>query len=132
MKNTNRNAVNPLVLQTAGINGDVLESNASKQDNSTEKRGGKYFLIAEIEDGPRVTVIGRDAWCLKRLIQSGSKGCTPIDEPAPRWSGYVHKLRKLGFYIETIHEAHEGPFAGTHARYVLHSPVSIVVESEHG
>ncbi|MEM8650078.1 MAG: hypothetical protein AAGF54_06070 [Pseudomonadota bacterium] len=73
---------------------------------------------------------GRDAWTLNQLIEAGSKGCTPIDNPAPRWSGYVHKLRKVyGVDIQTIEEAHGGPFAGTHARYVLRSNV-VMAESE--
>jgi hypothetical protein len=77
-------------------------------------------------DGLTLTVYGRDAWTLNQLLQAGERGCTPIDNPAPRWSGYVHNLRKLGLNIETIHEAHQGPFPGTHARYVLRSPVSIL------
>jgi hypothetical protein len=66
-----------------------------------------------------IVVSGRDRWALEQLMASGSKGCTPINNPAPRWSGYVHNLRQMGVLIETIHEKHEGPFAGTHAQYVL-------------
>ena len=50
-----------------------------------------------------VTVHGRDAWALQELVEAGNKGCTPIDHPGPRWSGYVHRLRKLGIHVETIH-----------------------------
>lgn len=50
----------------------------------------------------------------------------PIDNPAPRWSGYVHKLRKAGIVIETIRESHGGPFAGEHARYVLRTEITIL------
>lgn len=86
----------------------------------------KLRLIAKIEpDGGVHEVIGRDAWALKNLIAAGKRGCTPIDYPGPRWSHYVYKLRGMGFIIETVHEEHGGPFAGTHARYVLHSIVSI-------
>jgi len=86
----------------------------------------KLRLIAKIEpDGGTYQVIGRDAWALKNLIAAGKRGCTPIDHPGPRWSHYVWKLRGMGFVIETIHEDHGGPFAGTHARYVLHSVVTI-------
>ena len=46
-------------------------------------------------------------------------GFTAIGHPGPRFSSYVHKLRKAEFSIETITEAHGGPFAGKHARYVL-------------
>jgi hypothetical protein len=67
---------------------------------------------------------GRPRWALEQLIIAARKGCTPIDNPAPRWSGYVHILRELGFDIETHHEPHGGPFAGTHGRYVLKSRVT--------
>lgn len=69
---------------------------------------------------------GRDAWALNELITAGENGCTPIDNPAPRWSGYVFKLRKAGLNIETIHETHRGDFPGTHARYVLRSQLHVV------
>jgi hypothetical protein len=77
-------------------------------------------------DGPVVTVRGREAWALMALIAAGEHGCRPIDKPGPRWSGYVHDLRKLGFVIETINESHGGSFPGTHARYVLRSPVVVL------
>lgn len=70
-----------------------------------------------------IMVSGRDRWALECLIAAGDKGCTPIDTPGPRWSGYVHNLRKMGVDIETITEPHGGPFKGTHARYVLRSDV---------
>jgi hypothetical protein len=38
----------------------------------------------------------------------------------------VLNLRGMGLIIETIHESHDGPFSGTHARYVLHSQISIL------
>lgn len=67
---------------------------------------------------------GRTRWALECLLLAGTKGCTPIDNPAPRWSAYIHILRELGFDIVTLHEAHDGPFAGTHGRYVLQSRVT--------
>lgn len=89
----------------------------------------KLRLIAKIEpDGGVHEVVGRDAWALQNLMTAGKRGCTPIDHPGPRWSHYVFKLRRMGFVIETIHEDHGGPFAGTHARYVLHSDVTILEE----
>lgn len=74
---------------------------------------------------------GREEWALRQLLSAGAKGCTPIDNPAPRWSAYVHKLRRRGLDIETIDERHGGPFPGRHARYVLHSHV-LAVEAQHG
>ena len=86
---------------------------------------------AKVDGGPVVTVRGRDAWALLELKASNENGCTPIEHPGPRWSGYVHKLRRAGFVIETIREAHGGPCSGQHARYVLWSPITIL-EKEGG
>jgi hypothetical protein len=86
--------------------------------------------VAIEKDGPAMTVAGRYAWCLKRLLESGERGCTPIERPAPRWSHYVFQLRQWGFLIETILESHAGPFAGQHARYILRSKVEIVEDCE--
>lgn len=81
------------------------------------------FEITTQNETTVISVSGRDRWALEQLILSGPKGCTPIDTPGPRWSAYVHALRNLGVDIETIHEAHGGPFKGTHARYVLRCSV---------
>lgn len=93
----------------------------------------RLSIHAEMIDGieTRTIVInGRDAWALCELVKAGPHGCTPITTPAPRWSGYVHKLRKQGIQIETIGEPHGGPFAGRHARYVLRSIVRIISTME--
>jgi len=87
-------------------------------------------LILEVRDIERpekatLTINGRDAWALRELANAGKNGCTPIDNPAPRWSGYVHKLRRMGFNIVTVCERHDGPFAGTHARYVLMDKIEL-------
>ncbi|WP_297734496.1 hypothetical protein [uncultured Maricaulis sp.] len=74
---------------------------------------------------PGVSLTGRDAWALVKLAEAGPKGVTPIDTPGPRWSAYVFNLRSLSLNIETRHERHGPPFAGSHARYVLHETVSI-------
>jgi hypothetical protein len=66
---------------------------------------------------------GREEWALSHLLASGELGCTPIDTPGPRWSDYVFKLRRRCIDIATITETHGGPYAGTHARYVLNSKV---------
>jgi hypothetical protein len=81
---------------------------------------------AQVDGGRIVVVRGRDAWALLELKAANDNGCTPIDHPGPRWSGYVHKLRKAGIVIETIREKHAGPFSGEHARYVLRSLITIL------
>jgi hypothetical protein len=70
--------------------------------------------------------IGRDGWALLELVKAGANGCTPISTPGPRWSHYVWKLRGMGVVIDTIDEKHSGPFAGTHARYILRSNVRVL------
>jgi hypothetical protein len=69
---------------------------------------------------------GRLAWALHALIAAGQNGCTPLEHPGPRWSGYVHRLRRAGLPIETIDECHAGPYPGRHARYVLRATVEIL------
>ena len=70
---------------------------------------------------------GRLAWALLELQRAGQGGVTPINNPAPRWSGYVHSLRKLGLTIKTHQEVHQGPFPGTHACYELLSVITVLV-----
>ncbi len=85
----------------------------------------KAFTVQNGPGAPSVVIVkGRDRWALEALMRAGAKGCTPIDHPGPRWSAYVFKLRKQGVCIETIHERHEGPFPGFHAKYVLRSSVT--------
>jgi hypothetical protein len=78
------------------------------------------------ETGHVVTMRGRNAWALLELKATSDNGCTPIDHPGPRWSGYVHKLRRAGIVIETIREMHGGPFSGQYARYVLRSLITVL------
>lgn len=70
-------------------------------------------------------LFGRNAWAMRELVQSGRKGCTSIDNPAPAWAAYVQNLRGMGFDIETVTEPHGGPFKGHHGRYILRSDVTI-------
>ena len=85
----------------------------------------RAFTIREGAAPPFVIAVkGRVRWALECLVRAGGKGCTPIDTPGPRWAAYVHVLRGLGVNILTIEERHGGPFAGTHARYVLQSGVT--------
>jgi hypothetical protein len=84
--------------------------------------------VADGEIVRRIIVkTARKIWALDELMQAGETGCTPIDNPAPRWSGYIYKLkRNHGLSIETINEPHGGPFKGMHGRYILRSIVKAV------
>ncbi|HQS18809.1 hypothetical protein [Reyranella sp.] len=94
---------------------------------------GRFALHAG-EHGVQILELkGREEWALSHLLAAGSNGCTPIDTPGPRWSDYVFKLKKRGIVIETVTEAHGGPYRGTHARYVLRSKVErLSAPSPHG
>ena len=93
-------------------------------ENATgAKRGTLYTVNPESGEPFTIHAKGRDAWALDRLCWAGSQGCTPITEPAPRWSAYIYNLRGLGVPIETLTEPHAGEFAGHHARYVLRAKV---------
>ena len=70
---------------------------------------------------------GRNQWAMEQLIKSGSNGCTPLSNGAPRWSAYVHNLRNFGVQIRTVTERHGGTFAGNHGRYVLVAEVAIAL-----
>ena len=90
----------------------------------------KLIIVVRADDRT-FTVRGRDAWALLELMKAGPHGCTPIDNPGPRWSGYVFNLkRNCGLSIKTRHECHRGDFPGTHARYVLLTAVEIVSRSD--
>lgn len=89
-----------------------------------KEAGTPYRITPSVGEAFRIIVKGRDCWALEELRKAGTKGCTPIDTPAPRWSAYVFNLRKLGVEIETVTKPHGGNFAGHHGRYVLRSGVA--------
>ncbi|MDO6587138.1 hypothetical protein Q4543_16645 [Salipiger sp. 1_MG-2023] len=93
--------------------------------------GAAPFTVT-LRDGSASSLIvkGRDRWALEALIDAGDVGCTSFDNPAPRWSSYVFNLRGMGVDIETLPEAHSGPFSGHHGRYVLRCRVQRIVRGD--
>lgn len=90
----------------------------------------KHIVKFRIEpDGVVQSAVGRDAWCLEQLLRVGDRGFTSLENPAPRISHYIFKLRKAGLLIESIDEKHDGLYAGYHARYVLRSRVTVLTEA---
>jgi hypothetical protein len=79
-----------------------------------------------LPDGSQQSFVGREAWTLRQLVNVGLRGVTTIDHPAPRWSHYIFKLRKSGLIISTDYEGHKGDFPGTHGRYRLETPVTVI------
>jgi hypothetical protein len=87
------------------------------------KTAQQYEVIPELGAAFIVHASGREAWTLDRLVEAGRIGVTPIERPAPRWSGYVCALRRKGVPIQTIREPHKGDYPGQHGRYVLGAEV---------
>lgn len=118
----------PGALAGATGAGNASQAAAGGSQKIARKAGKGTPYRVLLVDGAAfdIAVSGRTRWALDRLRAAGEKGCTPITQPAPRWSAYVHSLRELGVAIETIHEKHGGEFAGTHARYVLRARVRLL------
>lgn len=85
-------------------------------------------ITIRLPDGRRQTFHGREAWTLRQLVNAGPSGITTLEQPAPRWSHYVFKLRKAGLVISTDRESHSGPYPGSHGRYRIETPVTIIAE----
>jgi len=90
----------------------------------------RALRIRALPEGREQSFNGRFAWALSVLIGAGERGATPIDHPGPRWSHYVHKLRRAGLEIETIAEEQAGPYPGHHGRYVLRTAIEVVSIAE--
>ena len=86
-------------------------------------------IIIKLEDGRRLSFFGREAWTLRHLVDAGPAGVTTLDQPAPRWSHYIFKLRKAGLVITTDYEPHGGDFPGSHGRYRLQTELHLVERS---
>ena len=70
------------------------------QSRGRANRAAMYNVTPENGDAFTLYATGREVWALERLIKAGPKGCTPIEQPAPRWSSYVHLLRGRGVPID--------------------------------
>ena len=86
----------------------------------------KALSVRRLDTDEILSTKGRESWCLAQLVTTGPKGFTTVERPAPRISHYVFQLRKRGLPVQTIEEAHGGPYRGTHARYCLDVPLAIV------
>lgn len=116
-------------MNAAPMGGAPIRRHAWKADAAEHTGSGRAHKARVVfggGDGPVTALMGgRMLWALRALMAAGPNGVTPIERPAPRWSAYVHKLRRMGLVIETIPEEHGGPFPGTHGRYVLRTVVAI-------
>jgi hypothetical protein len=84
------------------------------------------LFLQRLDTGETLRLKGREAWTLACLMEMRERGVIPLERPAPRWSAYVHSLRKRGLVIDTIDEHHAGPYPGAHGRYVLRTQLSVL------
>ena len=89
------------------------------------RRPKLYRICNDHADEPtRILLRGRNVETLERLIIAGPCGITAAEfKSGTRLAAYIFALRELGCSIETRMEAHEGLYAGRHARYILQSIV---------
>ncbi|RWF79003.1 MAG: hypothetical protein EOS26_03280 [Mesorhizobium sp.] len=87
-----------------------------------------YTIVVKVEpDGLPIRLHGRAAWMMRKLVEAGKRGVTPLDLPTGvRAAHFVYLLRRDGFIISTEHEAHGGPFAGVHGRYRAEGDITIL------
>lgn len=84
------------------------------------------LLVQRLDTHEMLRLKGREAWTLSSLVETGERGVIPLERPAPRWSAYVHTLRKRGLVIDTIDEQHAGPYPGAHGRYILRTRLRVL------
>jgi len=85
------------------------------------------YRVLEGDTERTIELTGRNAWMLDRLLAVGAAGCTSLENSGACTTQYVFRLRTVhGLNVETINEAHDGPYRGHHARYVLRSTVERV------
>ena len=54
------------------------------------------ILVQRLDTRETLRLKGREAWTLTCLMEVREHGVIPLERPAPRWSAYVHSLRKRG------------------------------------
>lgn len=94
---------------------------------TTTSADGVTSIHVRLADGTEARFTGRVAWALAILHAKGLRGVTTLEiGTAPRWSHYVFRLRQAGIQISTEHEHHGGAYSGTHGRYRLAVPITVL------
>lgn len=115
---------------------DLFTATPASQPPRNQWIGGNpdrvIFIRARVgwPDGGEKTFRGRFAQTLARLLHAGRSGITSLDHPGTRLSHYVYRLRRDGLLIVMHDERHGGPFAGSHGRYELRTPVVVLETRE--
>lgn len=104
----------------------------NKQSNNTKKQSAKARCFVTL-DGQDGEFTGQVARTLLSLKKAGGQGITALEVSswAFRLASYVFILRRdYKLTIETRKEEHSG---GWHARYILHTPVTVKLQGgQHG
>ncbi len=80
----------------------------------------RYLIHGDPANAVELTLSGRAAWTLNRLIWAVPMGLTAMDcPPGVRLAAHIADLRASGIPIDKAVETHGGPFPGHHARYRL-------------
>ncbi|WP_085043801.1 winged helix domain-containing protein [Ensifer aridi] len=79
--------------------------------------------------GLPVTLVGREAFTLRKLLDAGDRGISSLDHVGIRLSHYVMKLRRAGITVETVPTEHGGDYPGVHGVYKLRSQLSVLKDN---
>ena len=87
------------------------------------------FAFVHVLHGPQeVSLTGRNAWLMRKLIGCGMRGVTTAELPAGvRVSALIHNLRRAGIAITSEIERHTGEYPGNHVRYALDTRVTEIL-----
>lgn len=119
--------------KTAQLRASTLNIHTNTKDNQMINDKPKKVTIrfkAYLPQGEKIfETRGQTAKALLFLVDSAQRGVTALEVAnwAYRMAAYVHILRsKYGLEIRTDKEPHVG---GSHARYVLITPVDIISQT---
>lgn len=72
----------------------------------------KLFFTATIQPAPdqearSIALIGREAWAMLELVEAGTKGCTPIDNPA-HCGGTIEDIEQIARSVAAFDQDSDG------------------------
>lgn len=79
--------------------------------------------------GLPVTLVGREAQTLRKLIDAGERGISSLDHPGIRLAHYCMKIRRAGITVETVKTPQRGEYAGWFGVYKLRSHVAVLEDN---
>ncbi|NBX67230.1 MAG: hypothetical protein EBQ96_09575 [Proteobacteria bacterium] len=114
------------VRDATGLIPSPLQKNEERKMKLPKNSPSINLVVKDGKNTARKAVTGRQVVrTIKALVKAGAKGITALEVStwAFRLGAYIHILRHThGLNIQTLREPHDG---GTHARYVLLTPVTL-------